>query len=71
MVLAINYQGDIIKEDLRLIEEKYNIKVTFVREEDPLGTAGPLKLSEKILKDGNEEGLVFVFNSDIICDFPL
>lgn len=50
VVLAINYQGDIIKEDLQAIEQKYKIKVTFVREEEPLGTAGPLKLSEKILK---------------------
>lgn len=71
VVLAINYQGDIIKEDLQTIEKKYNIKVTFVREEEPLGTAGPLKLSEKILKEDNESGLIFVFNSDIICDFPL
>jgi mannose-1-phosphate guanylyltransferase len=36
-----------------------------------LGTAGPLKLAEKILRQGNEEGLFFVFNSDIICDYPL
>ena len=50
VVLAINYQGDIIKEDLQAIEQKYKIKVTFVREEEPLGTAGPLKLSETILK---------------------
>jgi len=36
-----------------------------------LGTAGPLKLAEGILKADNEEGMFFVFNSDIICDFPL
>lgn len=36
-----------------------------------MGTAGPLKLAEKILRADNPEGLFFAFNSDIICDFPL
>lgn len=36
-----------------------------------MGTAGPLKLAEDILKKDNESGLFFVFNSDIICDYPL
>jgi mannose-1-phosphate guanylyltransferase len=36
-----------------------------------MGTAGPLKLAESILRADNKEGLFFTFNSDIICDFPL
>lgn len=36
-----------------------------------MGTAGPLKLAEKHLRQGNKEGLFFTLNSDIICDFPL
>ena len=33
--------------------------------------AGPLKLAEEVLTKDNESGLFFVFNSDIICEFPL
>ena len=36
-----------------------------------MGTAGPIRLAkEHILKD-NEHGLFFVFNSDVICEYPL
>lgn len=36
-----------------------------------MGTAGPIRLAkEKILAD-NSSGLLFVFNSDVICEFPL
>jgi mannose-1-phosphate guanylyltransferase len=28
-------------------------------------------LAEHILRKDNDEGLFFVFNSDIICDYPL
>jgi mannose-1-phosphate guanylyltransferase len=36
-----------------------------------MGTAGPIRLAkDKILKD-NASGLFFVFNSDVICDYPL
>ena len=37
-------------------------------ETEPLGTAGPLKLAEKIL--GKDDTPFFVLNSDVICDFP-
>jgi mannose-1-phosphate guanylyltransferase len=40
-------------------------------EEVPMGTAGPIKLAEKIIKEENEDGLLFVFNSDVICHYPL
>jgi len=36
-----------------------------------MGTAGPIRLAEKILRDDNESGMFFVFNSDVICDYPL
>ena len=36
-----------------------------------MGTAGPIRLAkEHILKD-NASGLFFVFNSDVICEYPL
>lgn len=40
-------------------------------ETEPLGTAGPIKLAESILRENNESGLFFVFNSDVICEYPL
>lgn len=40
-------------------------------ENEPMGTAGPIKLAEAILRENNESGLFFVFNSDVICEYPL
>lgn len=36
-----------------------------------MGTAGPIRLAEKIIRANNEKGLFFVFNSDVICEYPL
>lgn len=36
-----------------------------------MGTAGPIRLAREYLTKDNEEGLFFVFNSDIACEFPL
>lgn len=49
-------------------EEQYNVRIEFSVESEPLGTAGPLKLAEKIL--GKDDSPFFVLNSDIICDYP-
>lgn len=49
-------------------EQQYNVRIEFSVETEPLGTAGPLKLAEKIL--GKDDAPFFVLNSDIICDFP-
>ncbi len=42
-------------------------------ENEPLGTAGPIKLAEKFLskKSAVEPDFFIVMNSDIVCDFPL
>jgi mannose-1-phosphate guanylyltransferase len=50
---------------------QYNIKITCSLESEPMGTAGPIRLAEKIIKSNNIEGLFFVFNSDVICEYPL
>lgn len=49
-------------------EEEFNVKIEFSVESEPLGTAGPLKLAEKIL--GKGDAPFFVLNSDVICDYP-
>lgn len=36
-----------------------------------MGTAGPIKLAQEELKKDNPNGMFFVFNSDVICEFPL
>ena len=40
-------------------------------ENEPMGTAGPIKLAEAKLRENNDSGLFFVFNSDVICEYPL
>ena len=49
-------------------EKRFNVKITFSIETEPLGTAGPLKLAEGIL--GKDNDPFFVLNSDVICDYP-
>lgn len=36
-----------------------------------MGTAGPIRLAKDLLMKDNEEGLFFVFNADVACEFPL
>ncbi|MCJ1355530.1 MAG: mannose-1-phosphate guanyltransferase [Icmadophila ericetorum] len=68
IVLAVNYRPDIMVAALKKYEEEYNVKIEFSVEAEPLGTAGPLKLAEKIL--GKNDSPFFVLNSDVICDYP-
>ncbi|PLB35009.1 mannose-1-phosphate guanyltransferase [Aspergillus candidus] len=68
IVLAVNYRPDVMVAALKKYEEQYNVRIEFSVETEPLGTAGPLKLAEKIL--GKDDSPFFVLNSDIICDFP-
>ncbi|KAF2720167.1 mannose-1-phosphate guanyltransferase [Polychaeton citri CBS 116435] len=68
IVLAVNYRPEVMTAALQKYEQQYNVKITFSVETEPLGTAGPLKLAEKIL--GKDDTPFFVLNSDVICDFP-
>lgn len=71
VILAINYQADKIIQELAEIEKRYGVKITCSKETEALGTAGPLKLAEEHIMAMGPEGLLFVFNSDIVCDYPL
>lgn len=51
-----------------LFPSQLGIEITFSLEEEPLGTAGPIKLAQSILASNDEP--FFVLNSDVICDFP-
>jgi len=67
IVLAINYQPDQMAATMNIWEQKLGVKVIYSKEEEPLGTAGPLALAREHL-EGDEP--FFVLNSDVICDFP-
>eukprot|EP00736_Rhodelphis_marinus_P006006 Rmarinus@m.13002 len=68
VVLAINYQPQVMKDFLANEEKKLGIKITCSQETVPLGTAGPLALAKDILNDGSP---FFVLNSDVACSYPL
>ena len=50
---------------------QYGINIVCSLESEPLGTAGPIKLAQSLLRENNESGMFFVFNSDVICEYPL
>lgn len=68
IVLAVNYRPDVMISVLEKYEKQYGVTINFSIETEPLGTAGPLKLAEKIL--GKNDDPFFVLNSDVICDYP-
>ena len=58
-------------KELKVLEEKYKIKITCSLESEPLGTAGPIRLAKDIILKDNSSNLLFVFNLDVICIYPL
>ena len=71
VILAINYQPEVMMKELEKLEQKYGLKITCSLEDEPLGTAGPIRLAKDLILADNEDGLLFVFNSDVICNYPL
>lgn len=71
VVLAINYQPEVMMKQLEILEKKYKVKITCSLEDEPLGTAGPIRLAKDIILKDNTDDLLFVFNSDVICHYPL
>jgi mannose-1-phosphate guanylyltransferase len=71
VILAVNYQPEVMMKELSVLEQKYGLKITCSLESEPLGTAGPIRLAKDLILNENKEGLLFVFNSDVICNYPL
>ncbi|KAK4765270.1 hypothetical protein SAY86_026360 [Trapa natans] len=69
VVLAINYQPEVMLSFLKEYEAKLGIKITCSQETEPLGTAGPLALARDKLIDESGEPF-FVLNSDVISEYP-
>lgn len=70
VVLAINYQPEVMLNFLKAFETKLGIKITCSQETEPMGTAGPLALARDKLIDGSGDPF-FVLNSDVISEYPL
>ncbi|KAK3231538.1 hypothetical protein Dsin_003419 [Dipteronia sinensis] len=69
VVLAINYQPEVMLNFLKDFETNLGIKITCSQETEPLGTAGPLALArDKLIDDSGEP--FFVLNSDVISEYP-
>lgn len=68
VVLAINYQPELMLTFIKEYEPKLGVKIVCSQEKEPMGTAGPLALARDILNDGNP---FFVLNSDVISEYPL
>lgn len=71
IILAVGFQSEKMTNYCTELGKRLGIEITVSLEKEPMGTAGPLKLAENHLTANNPEGLFFVCNSDVICDFPL
>eukprot|EP00252_Welwitschia_mirabilis_P024888 TRINITY_DN7580_c0_g1_i1.p1 TRINITY_DN7580_c0_g1~~TRINITY_DN7580_c0_g1_i1.p1 ORF type:complete len:362 (+),score=45.27 TRINITY_DN7580_c0_g1_i1:179-1264(+) len=70
VILAINYQPEVMLSFLKEFEARLEIKISCSQETEPMGTAGPLALARDKLDDGSGKPF-FVLNSDVICEYPL
>lgn len=64
-VLALNYMAEAFRKYFG--KERYGIRVKYSLEPRAMGTGGPVKLSERLLKLEEDETLL-VMNGDIWCD---
>lgn len=65
IILAIGYKGDKIKEYYG-DGSKFGLKINYVEEKTPLGTAGPLRLAKKFLTE-----TFFIVWGDILSEIDL
>ena len=82
VILSVGCHMESIEGTIEKLKEKFAIRIDCLVEEQPLGTAGPIRLAESVLLDSSynekkekdrtsDEDSFFVLNSDIMCDFPL
>jgi len=65
IIISIGYKGNKIKEAIGN-GRKFGVNVTYVEEDKPLGTAGPLRLAQNVLTE-----TFIVCNADELKDFDL
>ncbi|EPR62968.1 GDP-D-mannose pyrophosphorylase [Toxoplasma gondii GAB2-2007-GAL-DOM2] len=49
VILAVAYQPSTLMDALSALEQKYSLAITCSREDEPLGTAGPIRLAKDLL----------------------
>lgn len=62
VVLAVNYMADVLKREFG--SSKHGVEIVYSREKKPLGTGGPIKKAQPLLKEDTSPFLVL--NGDIM-----
>jgi len=67
VILAVSYQSDVMASYLGEKAKELGINIIISKEDEPLGTAGPLSLAREHLYGPDP---FFVLNSDVSCEYP-
>lgn len=67
VILTLNYQPEVIIEHAKKWERQLGIRITLVKEDQPLGTAGCIANCTQYLENTDH---FFVLNADTTCKFP-
>jgi len=70
VVLACGFLPDVLREALRDEEQRAGVKITYVAEPEPLGTAGAIRFAADSLGDRLEDRF-FALNGDVLADLDL
>jgi mannose-1-phosphate guanylyltransferase len=54
VILAVGWKADDMQEALTEFKKTYGIEITCSVEDSPLGTAGPIRLAEKIIRESGD-----------------
>ena len=70
VVLACGFLPDVLREALRDEEQRAGVRITYVAEPEPLGTAGAIRFAADSLGDRLEDRF-FALNGDVLADLDL
>lgn len=70
LLIGFYQKSDALNRFVRTMQSELSIKVRYLQEYTPLGTAGGLYHFRDQILSGSPEA-VFVLNADVCCDFPL
>jgi mannose-1-phosphate guanylyltransferase len=70
VVLACGFLPDVLREALGDEEERAGVRITYVAEPEPLGTAGAIRFAADALGDRLEDRF-FALNGDVLADLDL
>lgn len=70
VVLACGFLPDVLREALRDEEQRAGVRITYVAEPEPLGTAGAIRFAADSLGDRLDDRF-FALNGDVLADLDL